>query len=167
MGNVVDIAIKEAGGLSALARSVGVKPPSVCKWRKTGLIPLARVDAVEALTGIPREKLRPDFFRPALPLCPVGGDRGVVGLCARRDRATVCSLSPSSRAWAGLNTAWSRLFPSCRWSGDEAVTNVMNTAVSMMDCVPNSTSGSSARLPSLSVWNGTAMNLSCQQIGKN
>lgn len=67
MENVVDIAIKEAGGLSALARSVGVKPPSVCKWRKTGLIPLARVDAVEALTGIPREKLRPDFFRDPLP----------------------------------------------------------------------------------------------------
>ena len=52
-------AIKQAGGITALARSIGIKPPSVAEWRR---VPAERVLAVEAATGVPRERLRPDLF---------------------------------------------------------------------------------------------------------
>ncbi len=52
-------AIKQAGGITALARSIGIKPPSVAEWRR---VPAARVIAVENATGVPRERLRPDLF---------------------------------------------------------------------------------------------------------
>jgi DNA-binding transcriptional regulator YdaS (Cro superfamily) len=51
----------KAGGLSALARALGVTPPAVAQWSR---IPVRHVLAVERVTGIRREELRPDFYPP-------------------------------------------------------------------------------------------------------
>ncbi|MBS1056123.1 transcriptional regulator [Gluconobacter kondonii] len=56
------IAIQAAGGVAALARELGIKPPSVYSWRQ---IPPKRVQAVSRITGIPPEELRPDLFEKA------------------------------------------------------------------------------------------------------
>src|SRR6202171_5612631 len=52
-------AIRTAGGVSALARRIGVAQPSVSNWTR---VPADRVVAVEAATGIERATLRPDLF---------------------------------------------------------------------------------------------------------
>lgn len=61
--SIVDKAIKAAGGASELSKKCGLHRTSVLYWRTLGHIPLKRVDVVEAATGIPREELRPDFFK--------------------------------------------------------------------------------------------------------
>lgn len=52
-------AITAAGGISALARGLGISQPSVSTWRH---IPAERVLSVEVLTGISRTLLRPDLY---------------------------------------------------------------------------------------------------------
>lgn len=52
-------AIKAAGGVTELARRVGIAQPSVSNWDR---VPADRVLAVEAATGIPRVRLRPDLY---------------------------------------------------------------------------------------------------------
>jgi TorA maturation chaperone TorD len=56
-------AIQAVGGVSELARRIGISQPSVSNWDK---VPAERVLAVEAATGIERMRLRPDLYR-ALP----------------------------------------------------------------------------------------------------
>lgn len=53
-----------AGGAKALADRLGISKQAVSAWK---IIPAERVIAVEAATGIAREKLRPDLYpqRPA------------------------------------------------------------------------------------------------------
>lgn len=55
----VRLAIEAAGGVAALARGLGISQPSVSTWRR---VPADRLVAVEALTGVARQKLRPDLF---------------------------------------------------------------------------------------------------------
>lgn len=57
--DIVAMAVAKAGGMHALARALGIKFQSIQKWKK---IPAERIVAVEAVTGIPREKLRPDLY---------------------------------------------------------------------------------------------------------
>jgi TorA maturation chaperone TorD len=52
-------AIRAAGGVSELARRIGIAQPSVSNWDR---VPADRLAAVEAATGISRRKLRPDLF---------------------------------------------------------------------------------------------------------
>jgi len=52
-------AIRAAGGVSELARQLGISQPSVSNWTR---IPAERVVAVESLTNIPRHVLRPDLY---------------------------------------------------------------------------------------------------------
>lgn len=54
-------AVRAAGGIGALARSLGITQPSVSTWRQ---IPAARVLEIEALTGVSRTALRPDLYPP-------------------------------------------------------------------------------------------------------
>lgn len=54
----LELAIKAVGGISALARSLGLSQPSVSNWSR---VPAERVLAVEALTAVPRHLLRPDL----------------------------------------------------------------------------------------------------------
>jgi TorA maturation chaperone TorD len=55
-------AIDAAGGVSELARRLGISQPSVSNWQR---IPAERVLSVEAATGIARALLRPDLFETA------------------------------------------------------------------------------------------------------
>lgn len=52
-------AIRAAGGVSELARKIGISQPSVSKWVR---VPAERVLAVEAATGVERAILRPDLY---------------------------------------------------------------------------------------------------------
>jgi TorA maturation chaperone TorD len=52
-------AIEAAGGVSELARKLGISQPSVSNWNR---VPLERVASVESLTGINRVELRPDLY---------------------------------------------------------------------------------------------------------
>jgi TorA maturation chaperone TorD len=57
----LDQAIRAAGGITELARRIGISQPSVSNWDR---IPAERVLAVEAATGVARTLLRPDLFGP-------------------------------------------------------------------------------------------------------
>jgi len=52
-------AIRAAGGVSELARRIGISQPSVSNWDR---IPAERVLTVEAATGVARAVLRPDLY---------------------------------------------------------------------------------------------------------
>jgi TorA maturation chaperone TorD len=55
-------AISAVGGISELARRIGISQPSVSNWER---IPAERVLSVEAATGVARGVLRPDLFASA------------------------------------------------------------------------------------------------------
>src|ERR1043166_728005 len=61
-------AIQAAGGVSELARRIGISQPSVSNWDK---VPAERVLLVEASTGINRKVLRPDLYDEKAPAPPV------------------------------------------------------------------------------------------------
>ncbi|HZV21380.1 MAG TPA: molecular chaperone TorD family protein [Hyphomicrobiales bacterium] len=52
-------AIRAAGGITELARRIGISQPSVSNWSR---VPAERVLAVEAVTGVSRAVLRPDLY---------------------------------------------------------------------------------------------------------
>lgn len=47
--------------LTELAERLGVSPQAINQWME---VPLSRVPEVEKVTGIPRHKLRPDYYEP-------------------------------------------------------------------------------------------------------
>lgn len=53
-------AAEAAGSLYRLADLLGIRMQSIWQWHE---IPINRVVQVEAVTGVPREKLRPDLYR--------------------------------------------------------------------------------------------------------
>ena len=57
-------AIRVAGGVSELARRLGIAQPSVSNWER---IPAERVASVEQVTGVDRARLRPDLFAERAP----------------------------------------------------------------------------------------------------
>jgi TorA maturation chaperone TorD len=61
----LDEAIRAAGGVSELARRLGIAQPSVSNWQR---VPAERVAAVEEATGVDRTRLRPDLFAPRSPV---------------------------------------------------------------------------------------------------
>src|SRR6185437_5890696 len=68
-------AIRAAGGVSELARQIGISQPSVSNWVR---IAAERVVSVESVTGVDRAILRPDLFggdTPAEPLDEVDAAR--------------------------------------------------------------------------------------------
>lgn len=62
MNEGLKAAIKTAGGIRALARLLGINHRAVIQWgdRK---VPADRVVQIEKLTGVARERLRPDLYR--------------------------------------------------------------------------------------------------------
>ena len=56
----LNAAIQAVGGVSELARRIGISQPSVSNWDK---VPAERVLAVEAASGVERVCLRPDLYR--------------------------------------------------------------------------------------------------------
>lgn len=55
-------AVAQAGGQTALARKLKVKPQAVHQWMTAGRVPVLRVLAVEAASGVSRKALRPDIY---------------------------------------------------------------------------------------------------------
>ena len=55
-------AINAAGGVTELARRIGISQPSVTNWDR---VPADRVVAVEQATGVARMRLRPDLYGEA------------------------------------------------------------------------------------------------------
>jgi DNA-binding transcriptional regulator YdaS (Cro superfamily) len=53
-------AIEAAGGIRALARALGLAHPSVLRWTE---VPTRYLLQIEQITGVPREKLRPELYR--------------------------------------------------------------------------------------------------------
>lgn len=70
------LAIDAAGGISALARGLGIAQPSVSSWSR---IPAERVVATETLTGVGREQLRPDLYQAGAELVANNDVEGDVG----------------------------------------------------------------------------------------
>lgn len=77
-------AIQAVGGVSELARRIGISQPSVSNWDK---VPAERVIAVEAVTGIARMRLRPDLFRE-----PAATNIDEVDLARAQEYALLASL---------------------------------------------------------------------------
>jgi TorA maturation chaperone TorD len=55
----LDEAIRAVGGVTELARRLGISQPSVSNWVR---VPAGRVLSVEAATGVARQALRPDLY---------------------------------------------------------------------------------------------------------
>src|SRR5262249_36673189 len=53
-------ALQAVGGISELARKIGISQPSISNWTR---VPAERVRAVEAATGVSRTILRPDLYQ--------------------------------------------------------------------------------------------------------
>ncbi len=56
-------AVRAAGGISELARQIGISQPSVSNWAR---VPAERVLIVEAVTGVDRKLLRPDLYEASV-----------------------------------------------------------------------------------------------------
>ncbi len=52
-------AIRAVGGVTELARRIGISQPSVSNWSR---VPAERVLSIEAITGVGRDVLRPDLY---------------------------------------------------------------------------------------------------------
>ena len=55
-------ALRAAGSVTKLAALLGLTQPSVSSWKR---IPAGRVVEIERVTGVPRQKLRPDLYEAA------------------------------------------------------------------------------------------------------
>jgi TorA maturation chaperone TorD len=91
-------AIRAAGGVSELARQIGISQPSVSNWIR---IPAERVVSVESATGVDRAVLRPDLYGGK----KMAGDIDEVDVARAQEYALIAALSV---AHAGLAEAASR-----------------------------------------------------------
>lgn len=80
----LESAIRAAGGVTELARRIGISQPSVSNWDR---IPADRVLAVEAATGVDRAQLRPDLYQ-----LPAGGDVDEVDAARAQEYALLGAL---------------------------------------------------------------------------
>jgi DNA-binding transcriptional regulator YdaS (Cro superfamily) len=64
MSILIEDIIERGGGASALATKLKLHRATVWGWKK---VPPHHVLAVERITGIPREELRPDLYPAAGP----------------------------------------------------------------------------------------------------
>jgi DNA-binding transcriptional regulator YdaS (Cro superfamily) len=53
-------AIERAGSLAKLAQQLGISKQAIHKWRRA---PAERIVEIERVTGVERERLRPDLYR--------------------------------------------------------------------------------------------------------
>jgi TorA maturation chaperone TorD len=78
-------AIRVAGGVSELARQLGISQPSVSNWIR---VPAERVVSVEAATGVDRAVLRPDLYSAQ----KLGGDLDEVDAARAQEYALLAAL---------------------------------------------------------------------------
>lgn len=79
-------AIRAAGGVSELARRIGISQPSVSNWSR---IPAERVLEIEAATGVERVVLRPDLYGMRQPL---SGDISEIDSARAQEYALLAAL---------------------------------------------------------------------------
>lgn len=60
MKDSLNIAIKTAGGVAALAAAVNAPSTHAVRWWRTSRVPAEYCPAIEAATGVRCEELRPD-----------------------------------------------------------------------------------------------------------
>lgn len=60
MNTLIEYLNEERGRRTQLAKALNINPAAISQW---SAVPATRVVEVEALTGIPRDILRPDIFR--------------------------------------------------------------------------------------------------------
>jgi len=78
-------AIRAAGGISELARQIGISQPSVSNWIR---VPAERVISVEAVTGVDRAMLRPDLYGEKKP----AGDVDEVDVARAQEYSLLAAL---------------------------------------------------------------------------
>ena len=97
-------AIRAVGGVSELARQIGISQPSVSNWNR---VPAERVLLVEAVTGVDRKVLRPDLYGPAKTTPEPDDDRAGA-------RAGIRAARHAARARAGRQAAEQSCHPARR-----------------------------------------------------
>ena len=55
-------AIKQAGGVSALGRAIGVSKQAIYSWRRIESLPAEWVKPIAKASGVPAAEIRPDLF---------------------------------------------------------------------------------------------------------
>jgi DNA-binding transcriptional regulator YdaS (Cro superfamily) len=60
MDEGLKLAVEAAGTKYRLAKLLGITPTAVLRWHR---VPMERIVKVEQVTGVPREKLRPELYR--------------------------------------------------------------------------------------------------------
>lgn len=57
--------IEKAGGAQKLSEALGITRPAILHWRSRGLDtpPIHHAEAIEALTGIPKEKIWVEHYK--------------------------------------------------------------------------------------------------------
>jgi len=70
MNDALKCAIEKAGGIGKLSRALGIRRQAIYGWHYTGRIPAERVIAIERITGVSREELRPDLYPAPLDARP-------------------------------------------------------------------------------------------------
>lgn len=66
----LEVAIERAGGVGALALSIGASLNAPSMWRKRGRVPADYCPAIERETGVTCERLRPDVAWSVLRSTP-------------------------------------------------------------------------------------------------
>ncbi len=78
-------AIEAVGGVTELARRLGLSQPSISNWVR---VPAERVLSVEALTGVSRAMLRPDLYSES----KAGGDVDEIDSARAQEYALLAAL---------------------------------------------------------------------------
>jgi TorA maturation chaperone TorD/DNA-binding transcriptional regulator YdaS (Cro superfamily) len=78
-------AIAAAGGVTELARRIGIAQPSLSNWSR---VPAERVLQIESITGVSRARLRPDLFGDDI----AGGDLDEVDAARAQEYAVLGAL---------------------------------------------------------------------------
>lgn len=62
--NALQRAIDKVGGPSAFAKRLAISRQALWKWGRVRRVPADRLVQIERVSGVPREELRPDLYRP-------------------------------------------------------------------------------------------------------
>jgi len=92
-------AVRAAGGVSELARQIGISQPSVSNWNK---VPAERVLLVEAATGIDRKILRPDLYQSSGQPSPANDEVAAARAQEYALLATLLARAPDTKLMTKL-----------------------------------------------------------------
>lgn len=64
---IIRDAFEKAGGIGAVAKAFEMSEEGVRLWRARGKVPDKHVIELERISGVPRQRLRPDLYCPPAP----------------------------------------------------------------------------------------------------